>query len=145
MADQSGTTRFHVRFESALRAYKQTTGIILAEHPLTVQLRHSHSIETITAILKYEARVSSGLLGCEGIVKSIENTVSMLFALSATVSFSDAIVLVFKEAPRSCVNTSLTDCYSRTHLQKQYLWALLSYSLYVPFSSSYVSILWTFE
>jgi hypothetical protein len=104
MADQLGITRFRVRFESALQAFQQTTSVILAEHPLTVQLQHPHSIEAITVILKYEARISSGLLGCDGIIESIESTVSMLFSISSTASFSDAIVLVRKEALMSRIN-----------------------------------------
>ena len=143
MADQLGTARFRLRFESALQAFQQTTGVILAEHPLTVQLQHPHSIEAITAILKYEARVSSGLLGCDGIVKSIESTVSMLFSISATAPFSEAIVLVRKGALRSSVYTSLTCLYSHSHLRKQYLLASLSCFLYVPLSSTYVVILVT--
>jgi hypothetical protein len=108
MDDQSGVTRFRVSFDSALQAYQQVTGVILVEHPLTVQLQYPHTIESITTILKYEARVSSGLLGCDGIVKSIESIVSLLFSLSAIASFSDAIVLVRKEELRSSVYTSLT-------------------------------------
>jgi hypothetical protein len=143
MGDQLGTSRFRVRFESALQAFQQTTSVILAEHPLTVQLQHPHSIEAITAILKYEARVSSGLLGCDGIVKSIESTVAMLFSISSTSSFSDAIVLVRNEALVSSIYTSLTDLHSLTHLRKQYFLASLSCFLYVPFSSTYVTILVT--
>ena len=132
MANQSGTTRFSARFETALQAFQQMTSIVLVEHPLTVQLQHFNSIEAITTILKYEARVSSGLLGYDGIVKSIESTVSSIFSISSTASFSEAIVLVRKEALRSSVYTSLTGFRSRTHLRKQYLLALLSCLLYVP-------------
>jgi hypothetical protein len=103
MDGQSGATRFRVSFDSALQAYQQMTGVKLVEHPLTVQLQYPHTIESITTILKYEARVSSGLLGCDGIVKSIESIVSLLFSLSAIASFSDAIVLVRKEELRSSV------------------------------------------
>lgn len=113
MGDQSGLTQFCVRFETALQAYQQTTSVILVEHPLTVQLQHPHTIESITAILKYEARVSSGLLGCDRILKSIESTVSILFSLSATGSFSGAIVLVRKEARRS--NAHIPDEFSQPY------------------------------
>ena len=145
MTDQSGATntRFHVRLESALQAYQQMTGVILAEHPLTVQLRHTHSIESVTAILTYEAWVSIGLPGCDGIVKSIESTVSLLFAISSTAPLSDATVLVRNEAPRS--SASLTDIHSHTHLRKQYFLASLSCFLYVPLSSTYVAILSTYK
>jgi len=101
MADQSGSTRFRARFESALQAYQETTGVTLAEHPLTAQLRNPRSAESesIRTILKCEARASSDLLGSDRTMRSIESTVSMLFTLSAAASFGDAIDLVRQQAP----------------------------------------------
>jgi hypothetical protein len=96
MADQSGSTHFRPRFESALQAYQETTGVTLAEHPLTVQLRNPRSVESefIRTILQCEARASSDLLGSDRTMRSIESIVSMLFTLSAASSFGDAIELV---------------------------------------------------
>jgi len=142
MADQSGSTHFRVRFESALQAYQQMTGIKLAEHPLTLQIQNLHSVKSIIGILENEARASSGLLGSDRIMKSIESTVSMLFTLSAAASFDDAIGMVRKERLWR-VSTSLTGFYSHTHLGMQYLPASLFYLLYVPFSSTYVYIVVT--
>jgi hypothetical protein len=97
MAAQSGSTHFRARFESALQAYQQTTGIILAEHPLTLQIQDLHSVKSITGILENEARASSDILGSDRVVNTIESTVSMLFTLSAAASFDDAIDMVRKE------------------------------------------------
>jgi hypothetical protein len=97
MVAQSGSTHFRARFESALQAYQQTTGIILAEHPLTLQIQNLHSVKSITGILENEARASRDLLGSDRIVNTIESTVSMLFTLSAATSFDDAIGMVSKE------------------------------------------------
>jgi len=95
MADQSRSTSFRARFDSALQTYQQTTGETLAEHPLTVQLQNPHSIvcsiENITVILQYEARASNDRLRTARIMQSIESTVSLLFTLSSTTSFGDAI------------------------------------------------------
>ena len=98
MADLSGSTHFRARFESALQDYQQTTGVTLADHPLTAQFRGSHSVEFVTNILRYEARVTSDLRGSDRILQLLQSTVSMLFALSATASFCDAVVLVRNEA-----------------------------------------------
>ena len=97
MADHAGSTRFRARFESALQTYRQATGVTLAEHPLAVQLQSCHSIESITAILTREARASRDLsAGCDRIITSMKYTISMLFTLSTTASFGDAIDLVRK-------------------------------------------------
>jgi hypothetical protein len=96
MADQSGSTPFRARFESALQAYQQTTGIKLVEHPVTLQIQNLHSVKSIVSILENEARASSDLLGTDRIMNSIESTVSMLFTLSAAASFDDAIGMVRK-------------------------------------------------
>jgi hypothetical protein len=98
MADQPQSTHFRARFESALQAYQKTTGITLTEHPLALQLHSCRSVESIATILKYEARTSSDLLGSDRVVESIESTISILFALSSTVFFGDAIGLVCREA-----------------------------------------------
>jgi hypothetical protein len=95
MADHTGFTRFRARFESALEAYRQTTGLTLTEHPLAVQLQSCRSIESITTILTRSARASTSFSAeSDRIITSIKCTVSMLFTLSATASFGDAIGLV---------------------------------------------------
>jgi hypothetical protein len=96
MDDQSGSARFGVRFGSALQTYQQTTGLSLAGHPLAVQLRRCHSVDSITSILKHEVQASGDLLRSDRVMKSIESTVSILFTLSATASFGDAVDLVRK-------------------------------------------------
>lgn len=105
MADHRAPTLFRARFESALQAYQYMTGVTLAEHPLTVRFQNPHSAESIASILKSEARVPSDLQASNRIVNSIENTVSMLFSISTSTSFRDAIVLVRKEALMTCLHT----------------------------------------
>jgi len=133
----SESTRFRAHFESALQAYQKTTGITLAEHQLAVRLQNCDSIDSITTLFKYEARSFSDLQGGDRIMKSIESTVSILYRLSATPSLGDVIGLVCQNALMGR-STSLTGFLSHSHLRKQYLPALVSYLLYVPFFSSYV-------
>ena len=90
MADHPASTLFSARFESALKAYQHTTGVTLAEHPLTVQFQNPHSAESIVTVLKCEARVPSDLQESDTIVNSIENIVLMLFSLSSCVGPSDS-------------------------------------------------------
>jgi hypothetical protein len=97
MTDHTGFARFRARFESALQTYRQTTGLTLAEHPLAVQLQSCRSIESITTVLTREARASTGFSAeSDRIITSIKCTISMLFTLSASASFGDAIDLVRK-------------------------------------------------
>ena len=70
-------------------------------------------------------------------MKSIENTVSILYSLSATAFLGEVIGLVRQKALMGC-SVSLTGFFSHSHPRKQYLPALPSYLLYVPFSRSYV-------
>lgn len=90
----SGFTHFRTRFESALQAYHKTTSITLAEHPLTMGLQNCHSVESVTTLLKHETQTFIGLSGSDRIMNLMESIVSILFALSATTPFGDAISLV---------------------------------------------------
>jgi len=48
MGDHYRPTRFRALFAATLQAYTKSTGISLAEHPLTLQLQKCHSVESIT-------------------------------------------------------------------------------------------------
>jgi hypothetical protein len=94
MSDQSGFPHFRALFESALRAYDKKTGVILAEHPLALQLLNCRSAESITALLQDQARQFGQFEGKDKIMKSIEDTVSNLSTLSATAVLGGANGLV---------------------------------------------------
>ena len=126
MTDHSGSTRFWARFEHALQAYQTTTGVILAEHPLAVRLQSCRSIDSMTAILQYEARAFSDLPASDRIMKAIESIVSILCAISTTTSFRNATGLVRDEALIACFHIP-DRIYSRSPLRKQYLRASPSY------------------
>src|SRR6266851_403886 len=75
-------------------------GVILANHPLAIQLQSCHSIESITTVLQGHAQAFSESRGSDTVLKSIKSTVSILIRLSATASLgnSDTIDLVRHKA-----------------------------------------------
>ena len=94
MAEQSGSYCFRALFESALQSYEKTTGILLAEHPLAVQLQSCHTIESITAVLECQMLTFGDFRGSDRVMKSIKSTLSILTRLSIPASLGDAVVLV---------------------------------------------------
>ena len=83
MNDQPGLSHFQVLIDTALRDYQTQTGIILANHPLAIQLQTCQSAESITALLQEQARAFSGFRERNKIARSIENVVSVLWKISA--------------------------------------------------------------
>lgn len=98
MDDQQGFSRFRARFESALRAYHKTTGVILANHPLAVHVRGCHCVESVTTLLKCEARGFNNLQRSDRIMQSMEHAVSILSDLSAVAFIGDATGQVSQNA-----------------------------------------------
>ena len=90
---QSEPTWFQARLESALHAYEKTAGVILAQHPLAVELQCCYSVESSITLLKSEAQSFGDPSGSDRIIRPIEGIVSILFALSST-NLGDAVSLV---------------------------------------------------
>ena len=88
MADQSGSARFEVLFESALQAYERTTGFTLAQHPLVVDLQGCHSIDDITTLLQGRTQAFSDFRERDRMMKAIKTAVSILTPLSDTVGLA---------------------------------------------------------
>jgi hypothetical protein len=135
MGDQSGSARFLPFFESALQTYEKKTGIALAEHPFAVQLQGCHSVDSVIAVLRGQAKVFSDS-GSDRILKSIKSTISILITLSTTPPLGDALDMVRHKALVSDC-TALTVFYSRSRLRGQYRWALPYCLLYVHFVRSW--------
>src|SRR5579863_3872160 len=102
MADQSGSARFQALYESALRAHEATTGIILAKHPLAVDLQSCHSTDDITTLLQRRVQAFSDFRQTDRMMKAIKNTVSILTRLSNAASLADAVGLVPQEPLMPC-------------------------------------------
>jgi len=94
MGDQSESTRFRVLFESALQAYEKQTGIMLAEHPLTLQLKSCRSVGSITTLLQDQIPASGDFGGNDKVMTSIRSTISLLSTLSTTAAFDWAVGMV---------------------------------------------------
>jgi hypothetical protein len=94
MTDRSGSPHFRALFESALQNYEQKTNITLAKHPIAEELENCHSVESITAILRGQARTPSEFRGNDRMIKSIKSIVSVLCRLSTTATLRDAMGLV---------------------------------------------------
>jgi hypothetical protein len=94
MTDQSGSSHFRSLFESALQSYEKQSGVVLAEHPLAVQLQTCHSVESVVALLQGQAQAFGDFRGSDRAMKSIGSTVSLLTRLASIASLGDAIGFV---------------------------------------------------
>lgn len=91
MDDQS---RWRALFDSALRAYKEKTGITLAEHSLATQLQSRTSVESITALIHNQIQAAGDFGGTDRIMNSIGSTISTLATVFATDAFEWAVNMV---------------------------------------------------
>jgi hypothetical protein len=91
MTDQSG---FQAHFDTALQTYERMTGIILAQHPLVVQLESCVSVGDTTAFLQRQAEPVSDFQARDKIMKSIETVVSILTSLYDVPSLAHVVGLV---------------------------------------------------
>jgi hypothetical protein len=98
MRGEPGSSRFREHFESALRDIENTTNLTLAKHPFAEHLQNCHSVESIAAFLQDKAREFGDFEGRNKLMKSIENTVSILSTLSTTAALGDAVYLVCLKA-----------------------------------------------
>jgi hypothetical protein len=99
MGHQSQSSRFRGLFDAALRDYEKTTNVTLANHPISEQLQNCHSVEPIIALLQDQARELGDFPRGDEIMKSIKNTVSVLFVLASTVALGgDATDIVRPKA-----------------------------------------------
>ena len=137
MAHQFGSARFQALFEPALQAYEKKAGVSLAQHPLAIKLQSCDTVEAITGLLQDQAQAFVHLQGSDKIMKSINITVSILSKISTAASLPDAFGPVRKKGLMACF-TSLKFICRHFHLRRRYRLVSLSYSTYVPFSSSYV-------
>jgi hypothetical protein len=103
MSHQSRSSPFPGIFESALQDYAKTTNITLATHELTKQLRDCHSVESVTVFLQDQARELGYFRGSDRVMRSIENMVSVLYVLSDTATFGDAVLPVHSVRSRTLV------------------------------------------
>ncbi len=102
MADQSGSSRFQVIFDSALRDYETQTGTTLANHPLAQQLQTCQTVESISDLLQEQARGLSEYRGSDKILKSLKSVVSFLSKVTSTAALGRHFSLVCPRLPNVC-------------------------------------------
>jgi hypothetical protein len=118
MTDQSGSARFQMLFESALQAYERKTRIILAQHPLAVNLQSCQSVDDITTLLQGQAQAFNDFRESDRILRAIRTTVSILTPLSQATSLANAVGSVSQKALMGRF-TSLTFFRHHSHLRQQ--------------------------
>jgi hypothetical protein len=94
MSDQSESSPLQVLFEAALQDYEKQTGIPLTNHPLAEKLQNCDIAESVVAVLHEQTQAFSEFREKDGVLKSLEKTVSVLCKLSAAANFSQVIDLV---------------------------------------------------
>lgn len=97
IGDQSGPSRFHALFESALQDYDRQTGISLAKHPLAERLQNCQSAESVVALLQEQARDFCKFRGNDKVVKVLKSAVSALSTISGTATVGQDFGLVRSE------------------------------------------------
>ena len=102
MGDQSGSSRFQVIFDSALRDYETQTGTTLANHPLAQQLQICQTVESISDLLQEQARALSEYRGSDKIMKSLRSVVSLLSKVASTAALGRHFGLVCPRLPNVC-------------------------------------------
>lgn len=107
MSNQSGSSRLRELFESALKDYKQETGIELAEHPLAESLQDCNSVESVTDILRKQAQDFKKFREKDKVLKSLEKVLTVLHKLSSAANFGQDVGLVCPWPPTGC-SKSLT-------------------------------------
>jgi len=94
MADQSGSTRLLVLFETALEDYRQQTGIELAKHPLAERLQYYNSVESVTAILREQAHGFKEFREKDKLLKPLNEVLTVLHRLPSAANFAQDVGLV---------------------------------------------------
>ena len=98
MSDQSASSHLRVLFEAALQDYERQTGIALAKHPIAERIQECDSIESITAVLNEQTQAFNAFRGEEKVIKSLKNTVSVLYKLSGCAKLGEVICVVHLKA-----------------------------------------------
>ncbi|KAH9044962.1 hypothetical protein EDB83DRAFT_1564312 [Lactarius deliciosus] len=93
----SSESRFKLILDAALSKYQKKTGKNILSHPLAVELQRCNSIDAVLAILQRQSEAFEQFRGGDQrLMKGIELSVHVLYALSATLG--EGVGLVFPPA-----------------------------------------------
>jgi hypothetical protein len=89
---------FRGLFEAALQDYEKQTGTALVNHPFAEQLQECDSVDGINTVLQGQTQRFTDFRGGDGkIMKSLNSTVSILYAISTNTALSEGIGMVRRE------------------------------------------------
>ena len=131
---------FPLLYNSALQDYATQTGTNLVDHPFAKRLEKCESVDSISSLLQENVRKFLEFRREDGrIMKSLKCAVHVLHTLSTSAVLGESIGLV---RPKPVIPISYTRriFHRHSHLQRQYLLHLQSYSRYVSFFATLVPI-----
>ena len=94
MSRESPPSHFRTAFDAVLREYEKITNITLATHPIAEKLKNCHSVEATILLIQDLAREFGDFPGIDRLMKSINNSVSLLSMLAAIPVLGNAIGIV---------------------------------------------------
>ena len=89
MSDQSGSSHLRMLFQTALDDYKKQTGIELAKHPLAERLQDCDSVESVTDILREQAKDFDKFREKDKLLKPLKKVLTVLHLISSAPSVAD--------------------------------------------------------
>jgi hypothetical protein len=110
MSRESPPSRFRTAFDAVLREYEGITNITLAAHPIAEKLKNCHSVESFILLIQDLAQEFGDFPGTDRIMKSLNNSVSLLSMLAAIPVLGNTIGIVCQLARLSWV-CSASDTY----------------------------------
>ncbi|KAH9970343.1 hypothetical protein BJV74DRAFT_867298 [Russula compacta] len=99
MSDQLSSSHFRSLLGTALQNYERQTGTKLDDHPLFQRVKACDSVESITTVLREQARALHEFRGDDGkVMKSLKCAVDILNTLSTSTVLGEGIGLPFPPA-----------------------------------------------
>jgi hypothetical protein len=110
MSQLSSSSSFQALFGAALQDYEKRTGISLVNHPFAKQLEECDSLDSITAILREQAKGFREFRGDNGkLMKSVKCSVDVLYILSISTVLGEGVGVV---RPKQSLSFLVRDRYS---------------------------------
>ena len=86
MTDQSGSSHLRVLFQTALEDYEKQTGIELAKHHLAERLQDCNSVESVTDVLREQAKDFEKFREKDKVLKPLKKVLTVLHIISSVPS-----------------------------------------------------------
>ena len=89
MSYQSRSSHLRVLFQTALDDYEKQTGIELTKHPLAERLQECNSVESVTDILREQAKDLDKFREKDRVLKPLKKVLTVLHLISSAPSVAD--------------------------------------------------------